>query len=177
MAKGGKRAGAGRPSGKISASAAAIRSLARDLSIEALSIVLATMRDEDLNAGLRLQAANVILERGYGRPSTEAVVIDTNPEVMDKLIAGEITALHAAMELEKDGYSIPETVMMLLKAELRMVEPPEENINPAPPKEAAITMKQYTEFVEWQKVQAQARSAALIAKIEAEGQAYNDGEA
>ena len=168
MAKGGKRPGAGRPPGKTSASTAAIRSLAKDLSIEALSIVLATMRDENLNAGLRLQAANIILERGHGRPSTEIPVIDTDPQVMDKLIAGEITALSAAMELEKAGYGVPETVMMLLKAELRHVAPPEEEIKLPPSSELEMRHEEYVEFFAWKSAKERKARDEMVARIVAE---------
>ena len=171
MAKGGKRPGAGRPPGKTSASTAAIRSLAKDLSIEALSIVLATMRDENLNAGLRLQAANIILERGHGRPSTEIPVIDTDPEVMDKLIAGEITALNAALELEKSGYGLPATVGMLMKAELRHVAPPEEEIKLPPDDGLKMCHEEYVEFFAWKGAKARAARDEMVARIVAEQQA------
>ena len=173
MAKGGKRAGAGRPSGKISASAAAIRSLARDFAPEALLVVTECMRDENQSAGIRLQAANIILERSYGRPRTEEQAIDTDPDILNQLAEGAISAKDAAIKLVVAGFDVPAVVNMMLQAELRLVEPPEEDINPAPPKEAAITMQQYAEFVEWQKAQAQARSAALIAKIAAEDAGFN----
>ena len=168
MAKGGKRPGAGRPPGKTSASTAAIRSLAKDLSIEALSIVLATMRDENLNAGLRLQAANIILERGHGRPSTEIPAIDTDPEVMDKLIAGEITALNAALELEKGGYGLPETVGMLMKAELRHIAPPEEEIKLPPSSEPEMRHEEYVEFFAWKSAKERKARDEMVARIVAE---------
>ena len=98
-------------------------------------------------------------------------------EIITQWENGEITAQQAAIRLFKYGIESPPALLAMINAELRLVEAPEEEIKPAPPREAAISMQQYAEFVEWQKQKAQEKSAALIAKIEAEDRAFNDGEA
>ena len=98
-------------------------------------------------------------------------------EVQAALESGELTAEQASMRLWRYGIESPPALLEKVKAELRMVEAPEDEIKPAPPKEAAISMQEYAAFVEWQKQQAQEKAAALVAKIEAEERAYNDGEA
>lgn len=96
--------------------------------------------------------------------------------IVARLKAGEITAVQAGMEIEGEGAPLPAVVSKMIDAELRLVEAPEDEIKPAPPKEAAISMQEYAAFVGWQKQQAQEKAAALVAKVEAEERAYNNGE-
>lgn len=98
-------------------------------------------------------------------------------EIITQWEKGEITAQQAAMRLFRHGIESPPALLAMINAELRLVEAPEDEIKPAPPKEAAISMQEYAAFVEWQKQQAQEKAAALVAKVEAEERAYNDGEA
>ena len=97
--------------------------------------------------------------------------------IIEQMKAGDITAVQAGIELDENCIPLPATLSKMINAELRLVEAPEEEIKPAPPKEAAISMQQYAEFVEWQKQKAQEKAATLIAKIEAEDKEFNDGEA
>jgi hypothetical protein len=68
---GGAREGAGRPPGRANVATQALKAtlseLAREHTQEALGVVLQVMRGGDTDA-IRLAAANVILDRGYGRP-------------------------------------------------------------------------------------------------------------
>lgn len=97
-------------------------------------------------------------------------------EIITQWEDGELTAQQAAMRLFKHGIESPPALLAMINAELRLVEAPEDEIKPAPPKEAAISMQEYAAFVEWQKQQAQEKAAALVAKVEAEEQAYNNGD-
>lgn len=52
-----------------------MRAMARGYSVEAVETVVGIMRDKKLGAQWRLKAAEIILERGFGRPALE---IDMN---------------------------------------------------------------------------------------------------
>lgn len=70
---------AGRPPGRANVATTAMRrtlsELAREYTAEALETVLAVMRSGETYA-IRLAAANVILDRAYGRPQAAVVVKD-----------------------------------------------------------------------------------------------------
>lgn len=70
MARGGKREGAGRPSGSRDAAArkeiANISELARENTELALSVLVEVATGSDSDAA-RVSAANAILDRGYGK--------------------------------------------------------------------------------------------------------------
>lgn len=71
--RGGKRAGAGRPKGakdKLTREAGATLSdLARQHTATALEVLVQVARDGESEAA-RVSAANAILDRGYGKPTT-----------------------------------------------------------------------------------------------------------
>jgi hypothetical protein len=68
---GGAREGAGRPPGRANVATRALKAtlseMAREHTQEALETVLQVMREGDTDA-IRLAAANIVLDRGYGRP-------------------------------------------------------------------------------------------------------------
>jgi len=82
MAHGGKREGAGRPTGARSrATVVAKRTfseLAKDHAEDALATAVSIMKDEDQTASARIAAANLVLDRAYGKPS-QAVEV-SNPD-------------------------------------------------------------------------------------------------
>jgi len=65
---GGARPGAGRPPGQPNKVAASLRELAREYTPQALHALVRVMQESDSDAA-RVQAANAILDRGYGKPS------------------------------------------------------------------------------------------------------------
>lgn len=68
-AKGGARPGAGRPKGSPDKVTRTLKELAREYTAEALEALVAVLKSSDSDAA-RVSAANAILDRGYGKPST-----------------------------------------------------------------------------------------------------------
>lgn len=66
MAQGGKRAGAGRPKGKVSQAKRDIAEMARDHGEAALRVLLHVATQGETEAA-RVSAANALLDRGYGK--------------------------------------------------------------------------------------------------------------
>lgn len=64
---GGKRAGAGRKPGAVSKAKRALAEKAKDHADAALATLVRLM-DEGETDSVKLQAANAILDRGYGKP-------------------------------------------------------------------------------------------------------------
>jgi len=83
---GGAREGAGRPPGRANVATQALKAtlseLAREHTQEAMETVLEVMREGDTDA-IRLAAANVILDRGYGRPQAALEVTAAGPAEAD----------------------------------------------------------------------------------------------
>ena len=77
---GGAREGAGRPPGRANVATvhmkATLSELAREHTEAALETILTVMRSGETDA-IKLAAANIILDRGYGKP-TAAVEIASN---------------------------------------------------------------------------------------------------
>lgn len=67
---GGARAGAGRKKGSPNKATASIRDAAREYTDEALQALVQVIRDEDAPHAAVTSAANSILDRGFGKPST-----------------------------------------------------------------------------------------------------------
>lgn len=67
-AKGGPRPGAGRPKNTPNKATKTLKELAREYTAEALTALVEVMRTETGSA--KVTAANAILDRGYGKPST-----------------------------------------------------------------------------------------------------------
>jgi len=82
---GGAREGAGRPPGRANVATQALKAtlseLAREHTQEAMETVLEVMREGDTDA-IRLAAANIILDRGYGRPQA-ALEVTSAPVAAD----------------------------------------------------------------------------------------------
>jgi hypothetical protein len=68
MATGGKREGAGRKPGKVSAAKRELMDMAKDHADRALATLAQIMADPNEPASARVSAANAILDRGYGKP-------------------------------------------------------------------------------------------------------------
>ena len=79
---GGAREGAGRPPGRANVATRALKAtlseMAREHTQEALETVLQVMREGDTDA-IRLAAANIVLDRGYGRPQAALEVTAAGP--------------------------------------------------------------------------------------------------
>ena len=68
-AKGGPRPNAGRPKGQPNKATATLKELAREYTPQALA-TLAEIMVAGESESARVQAANALLDRGYGKPST-----------------------------------------------------------------------------------------------------------
>ena len=66
---GGARAGAGRKAGLPNSSTLEFRNYVRQYTKEAVDMFVAAMRDEKMDMRFRLEAANWLVERGYGKPA------------------------------------------------------------------------------------------------------------
>lgn len=71
MPRGGKRDGAGRPSGAKTKAGADVREAAQAFTDDAISTLAEIMKDSDNPAAARVAAANALLDRGYGKPKQE----------------------------------------------------------------------------------------------------------
>lgn len=69
MAQGGKREGAGRPKGSVNATTKTLREAARAHTQDALGVLHQIALSGESEAA-RVSAANSLLDRGYGKPST-----------------------------------------------------------------------------------------------------------
>ena len=69
--RGGRRPGAGRKPGKMSAAKLSIAQAARELGEEALQMLMQVARDPTSPASARVGAATAILDRGFGKPVTQ----------------------------------------------------------------------------------------------------------
>ena len=69
MARGGARAGAGRPKGAPNKATRPIREAARDYSEQALLTLAEVMNDKTQAGPARVAAANALLDRGFGKPT------------------------------------------------------------------------------------------------------------
>lgn len=69
MARGGKREGAGRPKGAVNQTTRTIREKAREYTDDALAVLVQIAKAGESEAA-RVSAANALLDRGFGKPST-----------------------------------------------------------------------------------------------------------
>ena len=91
---GGKREGAGRPTGSVCAAAHELRAKAREHTQEALDAIIEILGDA-LHPQ-RLKAAEIVLERGYGRSITDSPA----EAIIGRFLSYEISAVKAGLLLE-----------------------------------------------------------------------------
>lgn len=68
MAHGGKREGAGRKAGSVSAAKLEIADMAKGHAAAALAVLVSVMKNSAEPASARVSAANAMLDRAYGKP-------------------------------------------------------------------------------------------------------------
>src|ERR1700730_18691651 len=68
---GGARAGAGGKAGLPNSSTLEFRNYVRQYTKDAVDMFVAAMRDEKMDMRFRLEAANWLVERGYGKPAMQ----------------------------------------------------------------------------------------------------------
>lgn len=79
MARGGKREGAGRPAGARTKATADVKEAAQVYTDEAIRTLAEIMRSSEHPAAARVSAANVLLDRGHGKPK-QSVDVDAKVE-------------------------------------------------------------------------------------------------
>ena len=84
--RGGKREGSGRPKGSINKAKKQIADLAKEYGPSALTVLNGIMKDEAAPSASRVSAANIILDRAYGKPIQATVEID--PDKVDLPFGG-----------------------------------------------------------------------------------------
>lgn len=90
--KPGERRG-GRKAGTPNKATASIREAARAYTEEAILTLAEVMRDTEQPAKARVSAANALLDRGYGKPSTVIGDEDGNPaEIVHRIILEGVSA-------------------------------------------------------------------------------------
>lgn len=82
---GGKRAGAGRKPGAVSKAKRALAEKAKDHADAALRTLAEIMNNSEESGNVRVNAANAILDRAYGKPfqATVEVPLDKAPQAFD----------------------------------------------------------------------------------------------
>lgn len=82
--RGGKREGAGRPKGSVSAARRDLAAMAKDHAETALA-VLAEIATAGTSESARVSAATAILDRAYGKPiqGTVEIPLDKAPQLFD----------------------------------------------------------------------------------------------
>lgn len=81
--RGGKRLGSGRKPGSINKATADLKGMARQYSVQALTILTELMQDPETPPAARIQAAREVLDRGYGKP-TQAVEVSGEIQPVDR---------------------------------------------------------------------------------------------
>lgn len=78
MARGGRRAGAGRPKGAVNKQPSEVKELARSYTADAIYVLYKIAMNGESEAA-RVSAANAILDRGHGKPSQSLTGEDGTP--------------------------------------------------------------------------------------------------
>ena len=90
--KPGERRG-GRKAGTPNKATSSIRDIARGYTEEAILTLAEVMRGQEQPAPARVSAANALLDRGYGKPSTVIGDEDGNPaEIVHRIILEGVSA-------------------------------------------------------------------------------------
>ena len=111
---GGKRQNAGRKRGALNKTTVSIMTLAQQHGEDAVTVLAEVMHDT--GNPQRVQAAQALLERGYGRVKPLPHV-DIQP-FMDKLKSEESSARDTALDIEGLQVPLPKIVEMLAVREL-----------------------------------------------------------
>ncbi len=97
MQNGGKRDGAGRKQGSINKVKLELREAAKAYTQQALDTLVKIMGDNSMPAAARISAANILLDRGHGKPS----------QALDVAHSGDINHLIVRWtESDGDGHAV-----------------------------------------------------------------------
>jgi len=80
--RGGKRVGSGRKPGVKNKATIDLKKVAEPYSKEAVEVLVSIMRDKEVPAATRVQAADKLLDRGHGKPAI-AIGIDAEIDVKE----------------------------------------------------------------------------------------------
>lgn len=110
---GGKREGAGRPKGSVCAAAHELRAKAREHTQTALDAIIEILGDP-LHPQ-RLKAAEIVLERGYGRSITDSPA----EAIIGRFLSYEISAVKAGLLLEAADLKVGVLMQKHIDREIR----------------------------------------------------------
>ncbi|MDP1664489.1 MAG: hypothetical protein Q8L79_05110 [Methylobacter sp.] len=102
--RGGRRQGAGRKKGTKNKVTVDLKNKAAEYTEEAIQVFVEIMRDSEAPAATRLQAADKILDRGYGRPAVHIEAQHSakmDPELMQKLETEFVDRMANARERQR----------------------------------------------------------------------------
>jgi len=88
----------GNPKGKAKA-IIEVAAAARERTLEAIETLTTIMRDKKATASARVTAANVLLERGWGK-APQSISIKRNPGEMGAMTDDELFAIAAGIDTE-----------------------------------------------------------------------------
>lgn len=118
MSAGGKRENAGRKLGSVNRVKIEIREAAQQYTQEALDTLVSIMQDKDAPSAVRLNAANLIIERAAGKAREDSPAVD----VVSRFIEGDISAIRAALELEAYGLKVGATLGKYAEQEVKQTQ-------------------------------------------------------
>ena len=102
--RGGKRVGSGRKPGVKNKATIDLKKVAEPYSKEAVEVLVSIMRDKEVPAATRVQAADKLLDRGHGKPAI-AIGIDAEIDIketsLDYLEENFINIMAKARERDK----------------------------------------------------------------------------
>jgi hypothetical protein len=98
MARGGKRAGAGRPKASLNRATRSLKDLAQEFTAESIRGAISIMRSRKASNSARLEAIKIILDRGHGKPRQEMDVELGGKLTLEQLVLGAVAA-----KAEKDA--------------------------------------------------------------------------
>ena len=97
--RGGKREGSGRKKGSTNKSTASLKELASQYTEKAIQAFVDVIDDPDSPAAAKVQAAERLLDRGYGKAT---VHIETESHIMDKAMLEKIESVYWVRMQEAD---------------------------------------------------------------------------
>jgi hypothetical protein len=104
----------GRVAGTPNKTTAALKEAAQLHADDALATIAELMNSKTTPHAVRLNAANMLLERGYGKSREELASMN----IMDRFINQQISALQAALELEAHGLKVGDVLGQYVQAEV-----------------------------------------------------------
>jgi hypothetical protein len=111
--RGGAREGAGRPKGALSRTTIAFRNHVREYTDEAVELHVEAMRDNELDMSLRLEAAQWLVDRGYGKASQQTTGPNDGPLQVEYHSFDEVRAVLLSKGIDYDRLPLPRMIKQI----------------------------------------------------------------